>query len=139
MTTTPTDAQMKLARECAAKAYRDADQTDALAGYVEAGEMDDDEAVQSALLAIQATEARMAGAVEWQDISTAPLDEEILAAITVKRADLKSVERHVIIIDSETGEIEDNDYYHGWDVQDYEYWQPLPAPPAIRSAHDGQG
>lgn len=64
MTTTPTDAQMKLARECAAKAYRDADQTDALAGYVEAGEMDDDEAVQSALLAIQATEARMAAAVE---------------------------------------------------------------------------
>lgn len=34
--TNPTDAQMKLARECAAKAYRDADPTDALAGYVEA-------------------------------------------------------------------------------------------------------
>lgn len=64
MTTTPTDAQMKLARECAAKAYRDADQTDALAGYVEAGEMDDDEAVQSALLAIQATEARAQGLVD---------------------------------------------------------------------------
>ena len=64
MTTTPTDAQMKLARECAAKAYRDADPTDALAGYVEAGEMDDDEAVQSALLAIQATEARAQGLVD---------------------------------------------------------------------------
>ena len=63
-TTNPTAAQMKLARECAAKAYRDADPTDALAGYVEAGEMDDDEAVQSALLAIQATEARAQGLVE---------------------------------------------------------------------------
>ena len=63
-TTNPTDAQMKLARECAAKAYRDADPTDALAGYVEAGEMEDDEAVQSALLAIQATEARAQGLVE---------------------------------------------------------------------------
>lgn len=62
-TPNPTDAQMKLARECAAKAYRDADPTDALAGYVEAGEMDDDEAVQSALLAIQATEARALGLV----------------------------------------------------------------------------
>jgi len=62
--TNPTEVQMKLARECAAKAYRDADPTDALAGYVEAGEMDDDEAVQSALLAIQATEARAQGLVD---------------------------------------------------------------------------
>lgn len=62
-TTQPTAEQLEVARKCAAKAYRNADPTDALAGYIEIGEMDDDEAVQSALLAIQATEARMAAAV----------------------------------------------------------------------------
>lgn len=84
MTTTPTDAQMKLARECAAKAYRDADPTDALAGYVEAGEMDDDEAVQSALLAIQATEARAQGLVD--------AERERCARIVERRAEARFAE-----------------------------------------------
>lgn len=58
MTTTPTDAQMKLARECAATAVIEPStrsKTDILKGYC-----DNWHGVQSALLAIQATEARAA-------------------------------------------------------------------------------
>lgn len=56
--TTPTDAQMKLARECAATAVIEPStrsKTDILKGYC-----DNWHGVQSALLAIQATEARAA-------------------------------------------------------------------------------
>jgi len=62
MTTTPTDAQMKLARECAATAVIEPStrsKTDILKGYC-----DNWHGVQSALLAIQATEARAQGLVE---------------------------------------------------------------------------
>jgi len=55
MTTTPTDAQMKLAGRCATEAYKMAeDDRTTLHGY----------AVQSAMLAIQATEARAQGLVD---------------------------------------------------------------------------
>ena len=60
MTTTPTDAQMKLARECAAK-VRPYSHNSAL---ILDGERDGTDIVQSALLAIQATEARAQGLVE---------------------------------------------------------------------------
>lgn len=54
-TTNPTDAQMKLAGRCATEAYKMAeDDCTTLHGY----------AVQSALLAIQATEARAQGLVD---------------------------------------------------------------------------
>ena len=90
------------------------------------------------VLAIQATEARAQGLVEWQDISTAPVDEEILAAVTVRGGGTEWVERRVICIDSETGEIEDSDYDHGWAASDYEFWTPLPSPPAKHSQHGGE-
>lgn len=56
--TQPTAEQLELARECAAKA---AD------GYLALPLPDDHPLVQSAILAIQATEARMAAAVEVLD------------------------------------------------------------------------
>ncbi len=62
MTTNPTDAQMKLARECAATAVIEPSmrsKTDILKGYC-----DNWHGVQSALLAIQATEARAQGLVD---------------------------------------------------------------------------
>ncbi len=58
-TTNPTDAQMKLARECAAKACGEPQRVAILEG-----QFDRTPGVQSALLAIQATEARAQGLVE---------------------------------------------------------------------------
>lgn len=78
--TQPTAEQLRLARGYAAKAYRNADPTDALAGYIEIGEVDDDEAVQSALLAIQATEARMA--VEGERARCSKLAADYAASMT---------------------------------------------------------
>lgn len=66
MTTNPTDAQMKLAREYAAK-VRPYSHNSAL---ILDGERDGTDIVQSALLTIQATEARVQGlveALEWLD------------------------------------------------------------------------
>lgn len=66
----------------------------------------------------------------WRPIETAPLDEPILAAIKVHHRNGDTWwERHVIVIDSETGTISDMDYHHGWEADDYEAWQPLPTPP----------
>lgn len=67
---TPTAEQLRLARECAAKTYTDPFAQEDIIN----GEWDHDYDVRAALLAIQATEARMAAAVEWQDIATAPKD-----------------------------------------------------------------
>jgi hypothetical protein len=61
--TNPTEVQMKLARECAARlAQRRRDHD--YAGWIREGRKDNDSEVQSALLAIQATEARAQGLVE---------------------------------------------------------------------------
>lgn len=58
-TTNPTEAQMKLARECAAKACGKPQRVAILEG-----QFDRTPGVKSALLAIQATEARMAKEIE---------------------------------------------------------------------------
>ena len=57
--TNPTEAQMKLARECAAKACSEPQRVAILEG-----QFDRTPSVRSALLAIQATEARAQGLVE---------------------------------------------------------------------------
>lgn len=68
--------------------------------------------------------------VAWMPISSAPKDEEILAAIQVRHKDGRTWwERHVIVIDSETSTICDMDFHHGWEAFDYEVWQPLPPTP----------
>ena len=68
--------------------------------------------------------------VAWMPIDSAPMDEQILAAIKVNHKNGKSWwERHIIVIDSETGTISDMDFHHGWEAEDYECWQPLPAAP----------
>jgi len=74
--------------------------------------------------------------VAWMPIESAPHDEEILAAIKVRHADGQTRwERHIILIDSETGMIRDVDFYHGWEVQEYTFWQPLPAAPNATYTH----
>lgn len=61
--TNPTEVQMKLARECAARlAQRRRDHD--YAGWIREGRKDNDSEVQSALLAIQVTEARAQGLVD---------------------------------------------------------------------------
>lgn len=69
--------------------------------------------------------------VAWMPIESAPMDELILAAIKVhnNRTGASWWERHIIVIDSETGTISDMDYYHGWEADDYEGWQHLPPAP----------
>ena len=68
MTTNPTEAQMKLARECAiehrAAAWTDQRYDDSVNAAYRNGALDDDMRVQVTLLAIQATEARAQGLVE---------------------------------------------------------------------------
>lgn len=61
MTTTPTDAQMKLARECAAHGFP---KDTPYYKNCMAGNYDEFGIVQAPLLAIQATEARAQGLVE---------------------------------------------------------------------------
>lgn len=69
--------------------------------------------------------------VAWMPIESAPKDEPILAAIKVQnnKTGASWWERHIIVIDSETGKISDMDYHHGWEADDYEGWQPLPSAP----------
>ena len=68
MTTNPTEAQMKLARECAiehrAAAWTDQRYDDSVNAAYRNGALDDDMRVQVTLLAIKATEARAQGLVE---------------------------------------------------------------------------
>jgi len=74
--------------------------------------------------------------VAWMPIESAPEDEPILAAIKVNHKNGKSWwERHIIVIDSETGTISDMDFHHGWEAEDYECWQPLPAAPDASYTH----
>lgn len=72
--TNPTDAQMKLARECQKKAYKMA--VDDVTTFRDYG-------VQSALLAIQATEARMAAAVEAERERCARLADDHSFALDI--------------------------------------------------------
>ena len=74
--------------------------------------------------------------VAWMPIDSAPMDEQILAAIKVNHKNGQSWwERHIIVIDSETGTIIDMDFHHGWEAEDYECWQPLPAAPNATNTH----
>lgn len=74
--------------------------------------------------------------VAWMPIESAPHDEPILAAIKVNHKNGHSWwERHIIVIDSETGTISDMDFHHGWEAEDYECWQPLPAAPDATYTH----
>ena len=74
--------------------------------------------------------------VAWMPIDSAPMDEQILAAIKVNHKNGQSWwERHIIVIDSETGTISDMDFHHGWEVQEYTFWQPLPAAPDATNTH----
>lgn len=68
--------------------------------------------------------------VAWMPMESAPKDEQILATIKVLHKNGQTWwERHIIVIDSETGMITDMDFHHGWEAEDYEFWQPLPAAP----------
>jgi len=69
----------------------------------------------------------------WQPIETmTPEDGRVLATLPVHHAQTKEfwyTEYHVIWLEAETGELHE-DAYQGWDLEDYEYWMPLPAAPA---------
>ena len=64
------------------------------------------------------------------DMSAAPRDESILAAVKVahNKTGASWWEMHTIQIDSETGEIH-HDTDAGWAAGDYSHWMPLPTPP----------
>ena len=67
---------------------------------------------------------------EWQPIESAPRDgTQFIATTMVSHIDGRRWrETHLIWCDDETGEIH-HDCEQGWQVDDYAYWQPLPAPP----------
>lgn len=67
---------------------------------------------------------------EWQDIKSAPVDgTPFLAAIWVKVNDQPRHWRiYAVAYDAEFDEM-DSDYETGWDLEDYAFWQPMPAPP----------
>lgn len=67
---------------------------------------------------------------EWQKIETAPTDgTEFLAAVEVHDQQGNWWwERNVISIDDETGDVPTSDP-HGWTLEDYSHWMPLPEPP----------
>ena len=95
------------------------------------GNLDDGFAVQAFARHRQQAERGEA----WRPIEEAPRDEPILAALKVHHRNGDTWwERHVIVIDSETGTISDMDYHHGWEADDYQFWQPLPTPP--ETPHD---
>ena len=63
------------------------------------------------------------------DMSAAPRDESILAAVKVVHSKTGASwwEMHVIQIDSETDEIH-HDTDAGWAAGDYSHWQPITPP-----------
>jgi hypothetical protein len=66
----------------------------------------------------------------WRTMESAPVCEAILATCRVKNMKGDQWwETYRIVIDDETGEI-DTDIDQPWSLEDYEFWQPLPAPPA---------
>lgn len=67
----------------------------------------------------------------WRPIETAPKDgTAILAVIGLYRRDqsFSHWDIHIIAFDQDRGAISP-DHDQGWDWEDYEGWQPLPAPP----------
>lgn len=67
----------------------------------------------------------------WRPIETAPKDgTAILAVIGLYRRDqsFSHWDLHIIAFDQDRGAISP-DHDQGWDWEDYEGWQPLPAPP----------
>lgn len=84
--------------------------------------------------------------VGWMGIESAPKDEQILAAIKVNHRNGDTWwERHVIVIDSETGTISDMDFDHGWDAGHNEDYMNIGGPFKTREEaiaegrHDRQG
>ena len=76
----------------------------------------------------------------WQTMDSAPRDgTPFLATVrvfTVTTPGTRSHthdDTHLIYCDDETGEIH-NDCEQGWRLEDYEFWMPLPPPPAIALA-----
>ena len=127
--TQPTPEQLRMARECQKKAYKMA--VDDVTTFRDYG-------VQSALLAIQSTEARMAAAVEWQDIAIAPRDGTKFLAFQPGKSG-------ACVVRARTDAMR-VDFYRQpqadvcWQELPearYSHWMPLPPPPTIRSATDG--
>lgn len=95
-------------------------------------------AYRAALLAIQSTEARMAAAVEWQDIAIAPRDGTKFLAFQPGKSG-------ACVVRARTDAMR-VDFYRQpqadvcWQELPearYSHWMPLPPPPTIRSATDG--
>ncbi len=67
---------------------------------------------------------------EWTadvGLKTAPLDEHLIATLTVRNSHgHKWWEKHIILINGGTGEIDDS---QGWDREDYTHWMLAPADP----------
>ena len=87
----------------------------------------------------QSTEARMAAAVEWQDIAIAPRDGTTFLAFQPGKSG-------ACVVRARTDAMR-VDFYRQpqadvcWQELPearYSHWMPLPPPPAIRSATDGQ-
>lgn len=68
--------------------------------------------------------------MKWRPMDSAPIGTSFLAAIEVhsEKKGTQWWERHIILIDEDTGAIGD-DFYQGWDLGEYEFWMPLSLPP----------
>ena len=77
---------------------------------------------------------------DWQPIDTAPRDgTSVIAAIPVYSCAGRFIgwQIDVIYCDDETGEI-NSECERGWEWDDYEVWQPCPAPPSDVPPHYSQ-
>lgn len=118
------------AREAAANLWADRVSCGPTWNAIRQGKEDDHSYVQAFAKFEQSIRQQAERGEAWRPIETAPRDEPILAALKVHHRDGDTWwERHVIVIDSETGTISDMDYHHGWEADDYQFWQPLPTPP----------
>lgn len=70
--------------------------------------------------------------MNWMPIDTATYDEPFMVGLWVtSNTGQRWWETYIVVCDGDTGELKSwpDDSPLGWELQDFEAWQPLPEPP----------